>query len=397
MKHTFRKKAAGLLAVLTLCSGLTGCSMFNKTAEIYDQASDIIDQAAEQVLGSDEKSGTETTAASAENETETTTTKSKGSAMSSDEDEKDKKSGKKTESSSGSGIAAATQEDVDAARETLERFLNACTTGDSDTILDISNADSLFSLLGEDMDPEAIRQQLTESLGSISNFEISEGEFDAEMVENFNSYLQEMQEVMGDSSVMGDLDFLPSDLFSSIYHPIDGVCAFDVTATVDGETETETMYLVRSGGEWTLDMALIPAMIGYVSASKTASANSKAKSLQIAVNCALTDMDAEGMDIGQLNGTLTFQADDFRSTEHVVNAGTKEDLLKELKYKISIYFSDVQSIPAFACTVENGICTAAAVQNTDAAGNAVYGTYPHTSGEEDVYPSLEDALAAANP
>lgn len=381
MKYTFREKAAGLLAVLTLCSGLTGCSMFKQTSEIFDQATDIIDQAAENVLGT-ETSAAETTVT----ETETTTTAAKKANSSKDEE---KHTGTETGTNQDPPVSRSHKQDVEAAKEVLEQFLGACQQGDTDKIMEFSNITNLLTMLGEEIDEETVRQEMTELFSGVTDFSIRGGSYDAQLVEQFNSYIAEMQDEMNGSD-MNALGLPIADLFGSLYQPVDGICSFEITATLDGEPETETLYVVRSGDKWTLDMAILPAMLGYIDRAEEYLSDADAQTLYTAAASALDSMDMNGIDVQTLDGDLTFLPEDFVNVQHNENENvrTNEQIRQEFAYRLADFDPDVKEFDAVALYIENGVCICAAVQTKDAEGTTSVSVYPDLS--EDVFDSLED-------
>lgn len=88
-------------------------------------------------------------------------------------------------------------------------------------------------------------------------------------------------------------------------------CMAELTMKADGETETiEIPFYYVKGEGWNTDMIFYPAMIGYVKKSKELSANTNARSLQMAADAALTDMDEEGCD---LSGNFIIHSDSSKN------------------------------------------------------------------------------------
>ncbi len=159
---------------------------------------------------------------------------------------------------------------------------------------------------------------------------------------------------------------------------------------------------------------LVPTMLGYVRKSKLSSAGSTASSIYKAVNSALTEMDEEDYDIGDVykltftyvkggHGTWSSSAG---SITHIKSATTGEDAAKVASVfedKVRQFFADIDKCKRGAqAQIASGSCVAVAC-----ATDATYtGTYPggvvtnknyksYSVGSATGSTALADALDAA--
>lgn len=138
----------------------------------------------------------------------------------------------------------------------------------------------------------------------------------------------------------------------------------DVEIEYEGEegNPDEMYFLVYyiDGDGWKFE----ESMIGYVNKSKKIALNADASSLEKAYASALTDLDAEGVD---LSGKYIISSDDSMN----VNAENKP--VDKIKSQTKNYFDDVEKIDYFV-VIDNGCPIYAVTMNKD--DNAFIGTYP---------------------
>ena len=138
----------------------------------------------------------------------------------------------------------------------------------------------------------------------------------------------------------------------------------DVAIEYEGEegNPDEMYFLVYyiDGDGWKFE----ESMIGYVNKSKKISLNAAASSLEKAYASALTDLDAEGVD---LSGKYIISSDDNMN----VNAENKP--VDKIKSQTKNYFDDIVKIDYFI-VIDNGCPIYAVTMNKD--DNAFIGTYP---------------------
>lgn len=129
---------------------------------------------------------------------------------------------------------------------------------------------------------------------------------------------------------------------SAIAEKITDYQYFDIEIQSDnGEPYKKTMPVVCMDGKWSVDCFMIDSKLeSFNYTPKQQRAYLVAKSINIAVNAALVDMDSEDKDVKQFAGkTLTWKGSDFKNMEKVADTA---DLEQILKYKTSLYFSDIQ-------------------------------------------------------
>ena len=137
--------------------------------------------------------------------------------------------------------------------------------------------------------------------------------------------------------------------------------------TKKGFTLIELIVVIAIIG--VLAAILVPTMLGYVRKSKLSSANTTASSVYKAINSALTELDEEGIDIGEdlyikcSNGTWS-TAD---TTKLSGNLGGKFDT------KVANFFADITKVKeGIEAVTANGGCVAVAI----ASDSTYTGTYP---------------------
>lgn len=138
----------------------------------------------------------------------------------------------------------------------------------------------------------------------------------------------------------------------------------DVEIEYEGEegNPDEMYFLVYyiDGDGWKFE----DSMIEYVNKSKKIALNADASSLEKAYASALTDLDAEGVD---LSGKYIISSDDSMN----VNAENKP--VDKIKSQTKNYFDDIVKIDYFV-VIDNGCPIYAVTMNKD--DNAFIGTYP---------------------
>lgn len=289
--------------------------------------------------------------------------------------------------------ASLDDSDIAAARAAAEQFWESCLQGDADAMLAGTNLAETLPLMFAEDEIDGMLAELRESLLEISDvlvsYELGEGAVDAELLAQYNEAVELLR------GELADLDEVPDEAMLQWLVPLDGICVFPVTVTEsNGTVSTENMTVVQQDGKWSVDILLMEIlselMLSYVDVSETQSANIAAKSLDNAALAALTDLDAEGMDLSLLQGDYMLTGDDFASAVKVTDPQTESQALAAMQYRVMLYFSDAALLDAVMLRIENGICTAAAVEK-----NGAFGTYPYPADAETVLRNIEQALQYA--
>ncbi|HAG12981.1 MAG TPA: hypothetical protein DCG49_03855 [Ruminococcus sp.] len=384
MKQNRYHLTAIALSALLLCSnGLTACSNTDsaETEPAEQSVAEIISEETEAVSAQ-----TETTTAEASSETETTTTKAENvgqiaapSAVEYNAEEQDTM--------------------VQEAQEVLEQFLQACRNNDEDAVMKLSNIGLALGSFGAvddtEQSDEQIRSEMMNALSGLTDFRISNGAFEQEIMDRYNQYRTEIfGEIDGMEADAGDDDLKIISMVQNLYQPVDGVCTFEVEATEDGETQTDTMYLLRMNGKWIVDIALIPSLVGYTARAKDVAANTAAKDVKNAANTALVEMDDAGMNVQLLDGAHYFKPEDFADVPAVDTVRTEEDAVNRLKKGMLEYFADVPEYDQVALKIDGGMCIAVAVALKDGE-KTQFGSYPLLEDDTE-YTDIEAVLRAVD-
>lgn len=116
--------------------------------------------------------------------------------------------------------------------------------------------------------------------------------------------LIELRELLSEASE-DELDDQNKTLLD-VFKKINKICSFDVEITINGEEDSDTMYVFCIDNEWKVDM-IIMSMLQYVDKSKQASANSSASTIYKAMMSALVEFDEMGIDCSSLEGKVVTQ------------------------------------------------------------------------------------------
>lgn len=199
--------------------------------------------------------------------------------------------------------------------------------------------------------------------------------------ELLNSPLGDIKDIFEDTdlNLSSPEDIVSSGILDKIetrYSITDG-CMAEVTIEADGETQTIELPFYKIKGEgWHCEMILYPAMIGYVKKSKQSSLNTTAKSLQIAANSALTDMEEQGLDI---DGTYIIGSDRNGDLNHNVKSDFDMETFSET---MNEFYSDLSDSDYFL-VINGGVCEYAVCARPDDEDFAeLLGTYPIKSVPE---------------
>ena len=309
------------------------------------------------------------------------------------------------------------------AKARVEAYLNAMKIGDADTALEIMDIErtlaymqSLYSgeeSAGYSLDEmkQSLRESVEEAADSSFRYTIV-GVYEVpgyrEQIDEMFAELDENIEELRDSDDPDKQAMLAQydsqmELMRDMLN-FDKLYFFDCDVTAEGETEETPLIMVQRNGEWYLEMTFMPAMIGYVKKSKISSANSAAKTVYHAAQSALTDMDAEGYDITELEDTYTWQGSDFENVTKPASITAKDEKLRYLRYLISQYYSDITELQQIGIVIADSSCTAVAADcgelSTLRQGTCeLFGTYPNmvTADNFNTVSTLAEALRFAEP
>lgn len=297
---------------------------------------------------------------------------------------------------------ALTDDEIVAARKVLEDFWEACLHGDADAMLETTNLLEMMTLMYGELESEAdleeLKAEIAEMGTMLQSYAIGEGRYDPEQLAEYNAGVQELlAEAEAELADAGAEERAEIEVVLKYIKPSDGLCIFPVTLTdTDGTEEAEDMYVLRIDGRWSLDtmmleLILTQSMLGAVEISQTTAANTAAKSAYNALNTALLNMDIAGV-ATLLQGNYMLTGSDFENPNHIARPETEADALEELKYLVTLYFSEMTSLDAVNFRIENGACIAVAVERSSA-----FGAYPNPLDADtaDSIQSLEQAFSCA--
>lgn len=305
-------------------------------------------------------------------------------------------------------------DEADSAYAAADRFLAACVSKDFDGIRDFSNIGKMLEEAAEQR--SMTEDEIAESMGTaydvfstLDSYTLGEGHGEPELLAAYTEYVNntqtEIEALIAEAAEDGMHG--AEEMLLTLFQPLDGLYLFDYTSVIDGETQENTLYVVKQDGTWKVDCLILPMTVGmhdYVKAASVLSANTDAKSIFNAANTALVDMESEAVDATLLSGDYTFRGSDFENVSAPQSVTSEADALAMLKSNIIEFFETVTECEEFALTVENGVCTAVVVRKgtiTDtvlgSVEQPVFGCYPHplSRNELGTYQSLADVLAYA--
>lgn len=296
---------------------------------------------------------------------------------------------------SGSQQNAGDPADLKTAGKTLDRFLDACKDHDTDEMKQFSNLDRIpqfAAVMGyppTDEEGAAQIERAVETYCNLDKFSVSNGQFNQAATDTYSGYFSDMPSV---AEGLNQLDENQSQILSaadSLFFPIDKVYSFDVEVTANGEKKVDKMYVIHSETDgWRLDVGQLQSMVDYMSASKVKIVNQYAKEASTAANTALTDMDAEDLDIRKLDGQYTFKGSEFSESG--------SDPAAVLKGRMLSLMSDLAEMDFVCLQMEKGELKGLAVQKSFGE-YPYYGTWPTVINEHDMYyfSGIDDAIKYA--
>lgn len=385
--------AAVQLAAFSACGGessSTGDSQVSVAEETTTAPADTTTASAETTTSP----ATDTTAAGTEgSDTPSGTAQSGGSSA-----------GSVTQPAVGN-IKAGSQSDLDAAKAALDGFMTACQSADRSEMEKHANL-SLYKdlmLAQEITDPDEQKEaydDLIDSIGRVTSYTVDAGKLRPELLtcylEELSGFDDELAELDADERAEAEA------FYAKLPHP-DMLAVFPTTIVMPDEEgnpdeDSSDMYVIHTADGWQVDMVMLPTIFGFTLGMQISSANAYARRLQTAATTALTDLDAEGVDLSLFNGTVHVSESEvtggFKAPESIT---TREDAKAALLAKMTEYYSDFTILTEFSFIVKDGACTAAAVQRDGIGSMPLFGCYPHDFTADDfaVITDLDAALTLA--
>lgn len=194
--------------------------------------------------------------------------------------------------------------DIKDAKAALDIVMDAVINHKAETIFDYSDMGLLagMAILGEELSRDDIIRQFQEEMDEepvdknavykITNPQLCDDE------------LEELLELFSEASY-DELDDQSKTLLD-VFKKTTKICSFDVEMTINGEDDSDTMYVLCIDNEWKVDM-IIMSMIQYVDKSNQQSANSRASTIYKAMMSSLVEFDEMGIDCSSLEGKVVTQ------------------------------------------------------------------------------------------
>lgn len=436
MKH---KRLLTVFLAVMMAAALPGCggkdsADSKETSELTSaQSTDTESTSAETENGTDEIGGSSANGAEG---TDDGSSKNDGGS----ENSKSESSGSAEQGgSSGSETDALYQkvdisqgdhrDDFAGAYRALGGFLNGWKNNSRDDILKYTDLDQYidmmalmyrngFDAFGDDSDTQKTPEEIHESLldemfegmeeEPLKSYTVLRSAFAPHMVKSYNENLDEMRDEIKEKRNESDLteedkkQIEQAEELLRIYPSIDKVYIFDTELNAS-EKKQDYLYCACVNGKWQVSLGMISPMSDYLNKARITSANSAAKSVHIAGQSALTDMDAEDRNIKLLEGTYTFKGSDFSGLTEPADGEKKEDLLRILKYNMYLYFNDIVDLEQISFSIKSGSVECIAVQKGTVIDvmtgneNPLFGTYPNyvPSDGSKTFKTLDEALTFA--
>lgn len=348
---------AGVMALTLVCSMMGGCG------KVGEPSDEIESSVSEQSTVSDSD--------------EVEDNSDEDSTSSEEQKETEGSEADKQQAYDGEGYEAAIREFFDASNSGdykkmmslmfPERMLDSI-----DIFAQMMGGASLIDTIGKDLPPT--NYEITEIVmeGTIDNEALQNllSTYDvvldmAELIESYGGDLESMTDEQKEE-LEGELAALmEGTLDKEREHYFTVTEGYDVTVRYlnDGEPDEDYFYVYYIEGDgWKLDNSLRR----YVKKSQQVAANANAKTLYIAYNSSLSDMEYD--DGADLTGTFIVSSDDTKN----VNVPDTVDIGR-LKSLVEDYTGDVSDYNYFVI-IHNGKCIYTAVFKKDGTGDV--GTYP---------------------
>lgn len=380
------KKVIAFLAAAAMLLTAVGCgekdNKKNKKNKEKDSSS-VSEESSKDESSKDESSNDESSSKDESSKDES----SKGSKDESSKDESSKDESSKDDSSSAPDKKPSSS-DIKEAKAALDIVMDAVINHKAETIFDYSDMGLLAGMrfLGEELSRDDIIRQFQEEMDEepvdknavykITNPQVCDDE------------LEELLELFSDAS-NDELDDQSKTLLD-VFKKTTKICSFDVEMTINGEDDSDTMYVLCIDNEWKVDM-IIMSMIQYVAKSNQQSANSCANTIYKAMTTALVEFDAMGIDCNSLEGKVVTQKGISKGSTDLktITSVKPEDIAA---YAAKFYCDDMTDSIWAAKFDSSGMMKC--IYYAKSADSTVIGAYPQDLAPGDIGKPVGDDLSS---
>lgn len=283
----------------------------------------------------------------------------------------------------------------------LEKLMDGMVQHDVDALLTYSDLREIMQL-GADggLTEEELRAELEEESSGIESYEILGGIEDSAALARYNKEITELRKGAEEALAEETDAEARAEMARMLrmFQTLDALCVFEVQAMVDGEPETETLYVACKNGRWYVDTLIVSMVLEFVTVSKQSVANMAARSVYNAFNSAAIDLDLEDYPVGKLDGDYYFTGADF---ENLTRPGasknlTEQEMLNAMCDQAALYFSEITELSEIAVHLDGGVCRYSAV-GTDYEDTVWFGCYPNriNAADQDSITTIAQALEYA--
>ena len=294
--------------------------------------------------------------------------------------------------------AAISESDKKAITDVVSKFMDGLISRDAEKILDATNLRDVREIekLKSEDPPMTDKELIKEFLGDLDSdvkvvsYEITE--IKQEPDDTYSKLEQQLAEAKqtaekdNDEEMAENIRILESYL-TGVEKYVSAVVKITLPDTDEDDDNSGPFPVICKNGNWTVDCYLgyIASSLGFMLRSKQIMANAAAKSIYNALQTSLVDMDTEGIDVTVLyNKQFTWKGSDF---ENLSKNPNKSDMLKYLKYKIALYYSDITKAEEIRIAFEDDSYAAVAVKI-----KGKIGVYPMQQ-DKDPYTDISKALS----
>lgn len=305
----------------------------------------------------------------------------------------------------------------------MSQFMTAYMEEEWQSVIEMSDVQAMLTLMqGKIVTNEEIIEDLNEegpSKQTILSFEISEGKEEPELMEKCNKYLEELRASAAEAMAAGvqDENGQPEEAMTAeeyaalefvlpYFEPVTDLYSFEISVNIrtvrtaadesgivkeetTESTETDTLYVFRSGGKWNVDIGAIRLGIALMEASERTEINRAARTVYNAYNSALCDLDTQGVNVTMYDGTHILPAALYQNlTPNETEPGA------QLRYLAAQYAPEIAEYKEIAFYIKDGCCVCTAV-SIEKDGELKYSLYPiRDDGNDNAFASIEEAIEA---